>query len=625
MKKFLKLFLFILFLIPFMVSAKEGIEHYYIDMDVMSNGDVKVRELFTLSGQYNGYKRVINYRNSDTKIFTGDTSDFNGSSIYNGDDIELISVKGIKVDKNINFDYLNKKGTDFKETSYASSGDYGIYERTDTTGELNLKIYNPDRFNNGFYIEYIIKNMGVVHNDIAEVGFNIFSNEQTEYINDLEMYINIPNNKNELRAWGHGPLWGETKNINKNKIKLTIRDLEAKTAVDVRFIFDKNVLNESTKFTNVDALDKILSVEKVKADEANNLREYYREAQKQRAFHRMIIYITSIVWIIGFVIIIIYTYNKHDKEYKSEFSGKYFRDFPSDDGPEIIGYLMNKKIGSNELSAAILNLVYLKKITIEPLGKKDFKLILDNKDNLDEKNLKLIKFLFNNENYNTLSELKNNAKKSYNGFLKRYDNWHSEVEREAINKDFFENKSNTKLLGSLYCFLGFMLGVFGFSKETPFILNIVLIILSLVAIIYFSCFTKRTKEGNDEYQKWLGLKKFMNDFGNFKQKELPEIVLWEKYLVYAVVFGCASKLAKDMEVKIKEFGNYEFNDVLYDYSYIHFVNTFNRQINTTISSAISLANSEKIAASSSSSSGGFGGGFSGGGGSFGGGGGGGRF
>ena len=36
----------------------------------------------------------------------------------------------------------------------------------------------------------------------------------------------------------------------------------------------------------------------------------------------------------------------------------------------------------------------------------------------------------------------------------------------------------------------------------------------------------------------------MLDFGRMDTKDLPEIVLWEKYLAYAVTLGCADKLAK---------------------------------------------------------------------------------
>ena len=122
----------------------------------------------------------------------------------------------------------------------------------------------------------------------------------------------------------------------------------------------------------------------------------------------------------------------------------------------------------------------------------------------------------------------------------------------------------------------------------------------------------------------------MEDFGTMDKKELPEIVLWEKYLIYAVTLGCADKLAKDMKIKAKELE--EVNNVNYssfDYYRFNKITNFNSTITKTMTQSVNNAyNASAVAnsnySSGSGSSGGFSGGFSGGG-SFGGGGGGGRF
>jgi len=118
---------------------------------------------------------------------------------------------------------------------------------------------------------------------------------------------------------------------------------------------------------------------------------------------------------------------------------------------------------------------------------------------------------------------------------------------------------------------------------------------------------------------------FLDDFGRFEEKELPEIILWEKYLVYATLFGLADKVSKAMEIKVKEFSNvdasYTSSDIFWDY---YFYTNLNRDLTRTINNCHANAISAVNRANSTSSSGsGFGGGFSGGGG-FGGGGGGGR-
>ena len=102
---------------------------------------------------------------------------------------------------------------------------------------------------------------------------------------------------------------------------------------------------------------------------------------------------------------------------------------------------------------------------------------------------------------------------------------------------------------------------------------------------------------------------------------MPEIILWERYLVYATVLGIADKVQKTMNVKISQaekIGGYDITP----FAYYHGFTSFGSVVTHSISQAHSLAVST-AAAQNSSNYGGGGGGFSGGGG-FGGGGGGGH-
>lgn len=107
--------------------------------------------------------------------------------------------------------------------------------------------------------------------------------------------------------------------------------------------------------------------------------------------------------------------------------------------------------------------------------------------------------------------------------------------------------------------------------------------------------------------KMAGLKKFLNDFSNIKDRESIEVKLWEEYLIYAQIFGIAKKVAKEFK-KL-------YPDVITDdyYNDIIFIHTISYQ-------GVSAASVAKSRAESYSAGGGgmsFGGG---GGGSFGGGG-----
>ncbi len=470
--------------------------------------------------------------------------------------------------------------------------------------------------------------MAVVHEDVAEVGWNIFNDNFRESIHHFKADIYIPNNQNLLKGYAHGPLVGNIELDGTDHIIITVDDLYANTAIDTRFVFDKEAVKGSTKFSHVEALDTIVEVETEKAEIANQKRE---EARKQVArdkkitlFMTVVSGVLGVAWIIGFGFLVYYVYKKHDKEYESTFKTQYFRDFPADYNPSTVGYLFHQNIRNDDLSACLLNLIYKKVVTFEPLDKKDYKLVYhENDTEMTDSDRQLIKLIFK-ENEITLKELKKKAKSGYSSFINNFNKWKNMAMIEAKNEDFYENKTGIKLKSSLYSVLGLTLAVLAFNYILVF--GIILFVLALVSLIYFLSFTKKTQKGNEHYLKWKALKKFMEDFGTMDKKDLPEIVLWEKYLVYAVSLGCADKLSKTMQLRINEFNDADLIDIHYSMRTMRDMMVFNRIMSSTVTTAMNNAYSaQSIANSSNSSGGGFGGGFSGGGGSFGGGSGGGRF
>ena len=657
-----KIILFLLLLIPFYVNAT--VENYYMEATVLNTGDIKVREVFGLDGTYNGFERELYY----------------GNNIYAGTNIEIISVKGIKKTSN-DFAILNDSGDIFTEVGSASKGDYGHYIITDIDNGINIKIYNPSKKERLFYIEYIVKNMAIKHNDVGEIGYNIFTSLK-EPVSNINVKFIVPNNKKTIKVWGHGPLTGETSIVSSNEVLLKLDYLESYEKLDIRLVFDRNVLSESLKLDNEDVLNTIIEEETKKADDANKIREEERkkleelkekieqaindfekdrtqvkkdyaislveklygyeeydlymyrlnntlsyeeeeELKRNKTIGNIINYL-CITYLVFGIYLFYRFYTNHDKEYKPIFNHEYYRDFPKEYGPEKVDYLVNGQVSSKSFTAMILNLIYQKKIEFEKLEKNNYKLKLINQDNLANSEKNLIKCIFGKKEEVTLKELKTNAKKNYDEFTNNYRSWQQNATNESKAMNFYE-KSN-KGLYSLYSIIPFFLFSLSnyFEYANPFIIFITILIVP-ISLVYYLCAKKRSKEGNEDYHKWKALKNFMKDFGRMQEKELPEIKLWEKYLVYATVFGIANKLAKTMEIKVKEFADTDFTD-------LYTINALNDMLKVSNVVASSVENAKlvadrayAVAHSTNSSGSGSGGGFSSGGGSFGGGGGGGRF
>ena len=612
MKKIIySLFLFLLFP-TISLAVSYDIEGYYINAEVLENGDVSVEEIFLVDGTMNGYELNLSTSSSNSTV--------SASAISN------VSVAGANIDS-ISFDTFEENFTDFTLVSFANIGDSQKYTVDNTYNGVSIRMYYP--INNekiAFKVSYTLEDAIILHNGFAEFYWNFFSGELQDEINDLNVRVVLPglDNSEYFRFWAHGPLSGEVHDYNSNTNNIVIASidkLEAYGILDMRVTFDDSLVNTNLiSKHSAETLDDIVAEETEIASETNALRREVQTKWNIALFGTIGFYI---LLVLGFV----YVYLKYDKELKSDFNHKYNRDFIDDYNVEVVDYLMNHNVTENALSASVMNLIYKKNIKAEAIpDKKDsYTFTLLNRDNLNDTENSLVDFLFTtvgNDNTFTTMALKKYASNATTcrDFMSSYTNWKNKVIIDGKSQNFFEKKRNYVWIPFVLLIYSIILLTFISSNNIEMFFGILTIFFAIIFMIYAIACTKKTKKGIEHYAKWKAFKNFLNDFGNFSIKELPEIALWERYLVYATVFGLADKVEKAMNVKITEFDNVDSAD------YIMFTHIHNMHMASIISSSMhSAINSSQVsinranASSSMSSGGGFGGGFSGGGG-FGGGG-----
>lgn len=635
-----KLYLFLILLIfPFIAHAEVDydITDYYITSDIEVAGGLKIKELVVLDGTFNGYERNIVYRNDSLEEWKAGNVNFEKSSIYNAVGIDNLKVAAMKVNGNVSFDTMKNISNYASEVDSANLGESNVYTATKNSNGIDVRMYMPANNEKvAFYLEYVVANAVVMHNDVAELYFPFIGDKFSDDIDNVNVQVFLPaaDTSNNFRIWAHGPLSGEInkyQNENKENIGLiaSIKDLKANTGFDIRVTFDKSLIlvPQFLHHSNEDALDKILEVENKRADDANAKRK------KIKAVYYSIKY-AAIGYLIFLIVMWIYIYVKFDKEYKADFKNKYNREFIDDYNVEVIDYLFNKNITPNAMSASIMNLVYKKNISVEEMPsdkkKKEYTFKLLNKENLSKSEEYLIEFLFDtvgNGSVFTTKKLKDYAKStsSYSTFTSKYSTWKNNVIQEGQQQNFYESNTKIKFIGLIIALIGGLIFVTNILCNTDILIAYALIIPIVIFAIYIMTFNRRTKNGNEDYAKWKAFKNFLNDFGTFDIKELPEITLWERYMVYATIFGLAKKFQKSMNVYIQEL---DPNGTLYPYYYNSWMyydlnyavaDSVNSAVNSAVNYSINTANAN----SSYSSGSGFGGGFSsGGGGGFGGGGGG---
>ena len=613
MKKFI--FSLLVFLImPIITLANDvsyDIEAYYIDAYIQTNGDVEVSEIFLVDGTLNGYEMNLTYSSIRSSM--------------RAEDITNIRVSGLSGNR-INFNTFEDDFTPFELVTYANAGENLKYSVSSINNGYSINMYHPlNREKYIFRIDYTIEGIVTMHDNFAEFYWNFFSGELADEIGDLNIRITLPriDNSNYFRFWAHGPLEGEINEMSSatnSIVYATIPSLEAYGTLDIRITFASSLVSGVTKYSD-QTFDEILDNEARLAAEANAMREDISSKMSTAIIGTILFYIA----LIGSFI---YIYFKYDRERKSLFKLKYNREFIDDYNVEVVDYLMHHSVTENALSASILNLVYKKNIKVEaiPEVKNEYRFTLISRNKLNDTENALVDFLFNEVAKKTASFTTTTLRKytsdptTCQTFMNGYTNWKNMVIKDGEKEEFFEKKRK-------YIIIPFILLIFSIALITyiahyniDFIPGILTILFAIIFMIYVVSFNKKTQKGIEHYARWQAFKRFLNDFGNFSVKDLPEIVLWERYLVYATVFGLADKVEKVMNVKISEFTNAADIDyfTLNYITNIHIANLITSSMHSAINTSQTTIN-RMNAGSSMSSGGGFGGGFSGGGG-FGGGG-----
>ena len=242
-----KIFLIVLlyFLFPLMTFAVNEVNYkitkYDINANILNNGNVNVCEYIKLTGSFNGYIREIYYKDGDSK--------------YSPTNLLNINV----YDLNIN---TMTKGSLFNYDDYANTGDVLKYNIKNYKSGPSIKMYNANSSGSkGFVLCYTLENTVLVHNDVAELYYTFIPDRFKDLINDANIRVSLNGVDDTLRVWAHGALYGNVSkgsNISNSYIYAHIDYVNPGEVVNIRMTFNKNLVHNSTRFTNKNALDEII-------------------------------------------------------------------------------------------------------------------------------------------------------------------------------------------------------------------------------------------------------------------------------------------------------------------------------------------------------------------------------
>jgi uncharacterized membrane protein len=506
---------------------------------------------------------------------------------------------------------------------------YGVSDQGATVRvQLNFELTDTG---GAFTVTYIARGAARRWRDTAELYWQFIGAETAVESRDVSVVVHLPAgvDADQVRAWAHGPLWGTVTIAPDASVVMKVDPLPANTFVEGRVLFPAAALSEAPA-GSTSRLDTVLAEEKKLADDANRSRLWARAKVGLWGILGVGVPLVALV-------LIVFLYVRYGREPKTRFQAQYLRDLPEPQlQPALAAFIWRMgSVGSDDVTATLLDLVNRKVIDLERVTARREKLFGDEETTSYKLTLRderieqllpyerhLVTFLFHRIAGGpelVLSELKDLAKTQRDEFAKGFQTWKHEVGKEAEARDFLDARADRMAFGaSAFAFVAIVAAGAAavFSGFWWFILGIP---VGVVLIFVARAVKRRSQEAAELHAQYAALERYLKDFGRLDEKPPDAVVLWEQFLIYAVVFGIADQVTRAMSVKIPEV----VNDPAFRTPYILWWGIPGDGSGLSAFSELhqSFGQAVSVATSSSSSGSGGGGGFSGGGGGGGGGGG----
>ena len=576
--------------------------------------------------------------NGDVRVTDTRTLDFTGTFHFVYWDLSTRGSKGIEVngaegpstaDPSTTVPYKPSEAG-YLGSATGETDTYGVSDAGATVRvQLNFELTDTP---GAFTVQYVAKGAAKRWSDTAELYWQFIGAETAVESRDVSVVVHLPEGvaKDRVRAWAHGPLWGTVTIAPNASVVMKVDPLPANTFLEGRILFPAAALTEAPAGTTA-RVDKVLAEEKKLAADAN----------RSRVWARLRVGLWGILGVgvpLVAVALILILYFRYGREPKTHFQAQYLRDFPEPQLPPALAAFIWRmgSVGSDDVTATLLDLANRKVIDLQRVATEKptlfggtesattYKLTLhdDRIGELLPYEQQLVEFLFHQiagGSELVLSELKDLAKTHRTAFAKGFQTWKHKVEKEAETRGFLDPRADRMAFGaSAFAFVAVVAAGAAavFSGFWWFFLGIP---VGIALIFVARAVKRRSQEAAELHAQYAALERYLKDFGRLDEKPPDAIVLWEQFLIYAVVFGIADQVAKAMTVKIPEV----VSDPAFRTPYILWwgmpgdgggLSAFN-ELHESFGQAVS------VATSSSSSGAGGGGGFSGGGGGGGGGGG----
>lgn len=608
------------------------LEELKINAVVNADGDLSVTETWQTKIDSGSYRNIYKVLNCYDQEF-GEVSNLIVNSVY----------------------YVEGEMYFTQSQDNNAVNNYEWYTTHNSAYEIELGVMMPAMERNSTYtfiFDYTLTDFASAYSDTAQVYYQMISKDFALYIENFNVSIALPSeaSADDTLFWFFTDVNDSYITMENNVISANAGKVQAGTSLEIRAIPDKSHFNTLAKTKAENGRQRII-------DEA--LEDYEKVVAKRR------LYIIDVSLAVLFVIAAaaaVIAAQIINKKVKGDYP-EYFREIPEGWSAAEAGHLFyyyeggieKKNLRGRMISATVLELARRDYLELKP-GEKDDEFTINTFEDLPSVKLADLKpherTLFNllknvEEFYShpfTMDEFESYAKKKAIEVDKIMKDFVFKSRNKFKNSNFIGKTGKVMTYAASFGIILIILGAIVFINGTVPFMGIGAAISGLLLLLGMPKLAKLNKNGEEMFQKFNGLKKYMLDFSNIKEYDIPKLILWEEYLVFATMMGISREVVKNLTLVYKEFsepeaysGRGSFNSG-YLFTYIYLFNTRasfgkNFDMGSCFDKAITNVSNTVRTLSAPKSGGGFGGfggfggsggGFSGGGGGFGGGGGGAR-
>lgn len=406
-----------------------------------------------------------------------------------------------------------------------------------------------------FIIEYRITDAIELHKDVAELDWKFIGAGRSVDIGKMSVDLLLPSGArpDEVKVWGHGPLKGEVKKVSESQLFWRTDDLPKNRFLEGRAVFPLRLIPQGRNFTNKTALPGILAQEQKWAEERA---KEQRNAQLTMAGSGLIAVLgLGLSW---------WIYRRFGRKYQDGPEVDYYRELPGPYSPAETGCLLAQgAVRPVTVAATFMDLARRGYMRLEPannLAKEDI-LVRQLKPIGEELAIHerlLLDFFFNRVGgmqpvvwFSSLKTYQQNDKAGMKDFV---DSFQAAVKQSVDAMGFIEAGNQAKTYSNWGCLVSMVAAVGCYFKAWFFPMTA--FVIALIGFLAARTSSRDyTRAGQQQVDLWEAFRRFLKDFSNLDQARLPQLILWEHFLVYAVVLGVAKEVIKQLPIVYPQVAN----------------------------------------------------------------------